>query len=223
MEYVNWGLISYKDAWDRQLALFNERLEAKSQGRQLPDLLVFCEHPPVYTLGKSGVETNLLIGQQRLHDLGVEFFHADRGGDITFHGPGQIVCYPILDLEGIKMGLKEYIHALEEAVILFLETFGIKGERLSGATGVWIQSQSHSWRKICAIGVRSSRFITMHGLALNIGTDLSFYTYINPCGFTDKGVTSLSVELNQDFDMDTCRTLLFQKLMQTLLTKMNMK
>jgi lipoyl(octanoyl) transferase len=221
MEYIDWGLIPYKEAWDRQLALFNARLEAKELHSMLPDLLIFCEHPPVYTLGKSGAETNLLVNKEDLLNQGVDFFHSDRGGDITFHGPGQIVCYPILDLEHLGLGLKEFIHAIEEAVILFLAEYKIAGEKLSGATGVWVPSPNDSYRKICAIGVRSSRYITMHGLALNIQTDLTYYSKINPCGFTDKGVTSLQLETSGKFEMEACRKLLFNKLHLTLTKKIN--
>jgi lipoyl(octanoyl) transferase len=214
-EYQYWGEIGYAAAWDQQKALFNARLEAKKGKNDLPDVFVFCEHPSVYTLGKSGLEENLLVGNQLLKAKGVEFFHTDRGGDITYHGPGQIVCYPILDLEHYGIGLRQYLHFLEEAVILFLEEFGVKGERLDGATGVWIDPQVPGRaRKICAMGVRSSRFVTMHGLALNINTDLSFYEMINPCGFTDKGVTSLMHETNQVQDMEKCREILYSKMVQ---------
>ena len=211
----NWGLIGYEAAWDKQTKLFEERLQAKANGVSLPDIFIFCEHPHVYTLGKSGAAGNLLIENNALKEKGVEFFHTDRGGDITYHGPGQIVCYPILDLEHYGLGLRSYISKLEEAVILFLEHFGVKGERLQGATGVWLEVDTPGKvRKICAIGVRSSRFITMHGLALNINTDLSFYQFINPCGFTDKGVTSLEKETSQIHQMDSCLTLFSQKLEQ---------
>lgn len=218
MEYIDWGRIDYKSAWDKQTALFTERIQAKQTKQFLSDLVIFCEHSPVYTLGKSGVESNLLVGNQYLIDKGVEFFHSDRGGDITYHGPGQIVCYPIFDLEHFGIGLRRYLYLLEESVILFLADFGIKGERLNGATGVWLDTEIPGMaRKICAMGVRSSKFVTMHGLALNINTDLSFYLMINPCGFSDKGVTSLQKETSTAFDMDDCRKKLYKIMTEVFL------
>lgn len=213
IEYINWGNIEYQKAWDEQLKLFGIRINAKSTVNNLPDLVVFCEHPHVYTLGKSGKDENLLVTNQILKEKGVGFFRTDRGGDITYHGPGQIVAYPIFDLEHFKLGLRQYIYNIEEAVILFLSEFGVKGERLKGATGVWIEPLVPGRaRKICAIGVKGSRYVTMHGLALNINTDLSYYSYINPCGFTDKGVASLEIETGEKQDMEFCRKLLFKKI-----------
>jgi len=213
MECINWGIVEYAEAWRRQNVLFNARVEAKKTHNDLPDLVVQCEHPHVYTLGKSGVVENLLVSNQMLIDRGVSFFRTDRGGDITYHGPGQIVCYPIFDLEHFKMGLRQYLFSIEEAVIQFLDEFNIKGERMEGAIGVWIDpAVIGKARKICAMGVKSSRFVTMHGLALNINTDLSFFQMINPCGFINKGVTSLSVETGKEQDMNYCRKLLFEKL-----------
>ena len=215
MECINWGIIEYAEAWNRQTELFNARVEAKKNQNNLPDLVVLCEHPPVYTLGKSGVIENLLASNQMLIDRSVSFFKTDRGGDITYHGPGQIVGYPIFDLEHFRIGLRQYLYNIEEAVILFLKEFNVKGERLEGATGVWIDVDvPGKTRKICAMGVKSSHFVTMHGLALNINTDLSFFQMINPCGFTNKGVTSLSVETGMEQDMDFCRKLLYDKMTQ---------
>ncbi len=165
--------------------------------------LIMVEHPHVYTLGKSGSENNLLIDYIQLKARDAEFFKTDRGGDITYHGPGQIVGYPLFDLERIGISLKEYIHRLEEAVIMTIAGFGLSGTRLEGATGVWLDPDIHGKvRKICAIGVKASRYITMHGFAFNVNTDLTYFNYINPCGFTDKGVTSLQKELGerQDFE-----------------------
>ena len=156
--------------------------------------ILLVEHPPVYTLGKSGHAENLLIGREALEAMGAQFFHIDRGGDITFHGPGQLVCYPILDLERIGIGLREYIEALEEAVIRTVAEYGIAAGRIAGASGVWIDPGKARPRKICAIGVRSSRYVTMHGFALNVTTDLEWFSRINPCGFTDRGVTSIAAE-----------------------------
>lgn len=217
IQYIDWGRIDYATAWDQQTQLFNQRVQAKlanAEGRQeYPNLTIFCEHPPVYTLGKSGLADNLLINQQQLAERGATFFKIDRGGDITYHGPGQIVVYPIIDLEQGKLGLKQYIHLLEEAVIRFLAGRGVTAERLEGATGVWLDSLlPGKARKICAIGVKSSRHITMHGLALNINTDLSYFHAINPCGFIDKGVTSLQQELGAQQDMETCKSALYKEL-----------
>ncbi len=211
IDIVHWGRISYSEAWQKQTALFQARIEAKQQGENLlPDLLISCEHNPVYTLGKNGMINNLLLGNNELEQKGVEFFKTDRGGDITYHGPGQIVIYPILDLEHFGLGLKAYINCLEEAVISFLKNRDIQAGRLDGATGVWLQNPA---RKICAIGVRCSRYITMHGLALNINTDLNYFRFINPCGFVDKGVTSLQVELGGAVqDLNLCRDELMREL-----------
>lgn len=211
IDIVHWGRIPYSEAWQKQTALFQARIEAKQQGENLlPDLLISCEHNPVYTLGKNGMINNLLLGNNELEQKGVEFFKTDRGGDITYHGPGQIVVYPILDLEHFGLGLKAYINCLEEAVISFLKNRDIQAGRLDGATGVWLQNPE---RKICAIGVRCSRYITMHGLALNINTDLNYFRFINPCGFVDKGVTSLQAELGGAVqDLNLCRDELMQEL-----------
>ena len=198
----DWGLIDYAEAWQRQEELFNLRLQLKlSGGADATDRIILCEHPHVYTLGRSGKTANMLLSEEQLQRIGASFFHIDRGGDITYHGPGQLVCYPILDLERYGLGLKEYIHLVEEAVIRVCASYGIKAGRLEKATGVWLDSDGPRARKICAIGVRSSRYVTMHGLALNVCTDLRYFSYINPCGFVDKGVTSLSQELNREVMM----------------------
>jgi len=219
MEYTNWGTVDYANAWEKQKVLFTERLQAKTILNDLPDIVVFCEHPHVFTLGKSGDPENLLASNQILREKGVSFFRTDRGGDITYHGPGQIVAYPIFDLEHYKIGLRQYIYNLEEAVILFLAAFGLKGQRLEGATGVWLDVDIPGRnRKICAIGVKCSRYVTMHGLALNINTDLSYYNFINPCGFIDKGVTSLEIESGKKQDMDFCRDILFEKMLEVFTT-----
>lgn len=198
------GRIDYADALTIQTNAFDALLHAKAEGREGENILFFCEHHPVLTIGKSGKESNLLISEQLLLQRGVSFFHANRGGDITYHGPGQITGYPVFNLEHWQLGLKQYIHTLEEIIIRFLALYEIKGERLEGATGVWIDpTVKGRARKICAIGVKSSRYVTMHGFALNINTDLSYFSLINPCGFTDKGVTSLQKELGekQDFEL----------------------
>ena len=214
----------YKECWQLQQALFEQRLETRRRGEKGEDCgtILTVEYPPVYTLGKSGKQSNMLIPQSYLESLGAEFFHIDRGGDITFHGPGQIVCYPILDIEQLGIGLRRYIEILEEAVIVTVAHYGITAERLAGATGVWIcdregDGEPKNWRKICAIGVRASHFVTMHGLALNVATDLKWFTMINPCGFVDKGVTSISKEIGEVVDFEEVKQLLVATLTKLLL------
>ena len=219
LEYTDWQLISYADAWQKQTELFNELVRAKLAGEPYTNNLITCEHPHVYTLGRSGKEQNMLIGEEQLKRIGASLYHIDRGGDITYHGPGQIVCYPILNLEDYSLGLKEYVHLLEEAVINVCANYGIAAGRLSGATGVWLDGETTRARKICAIGVRSSHFVTMHGLAFNINTDLNYFHYINPCGFINKGVTSVEKELNQKIDMEQTKSLLCYEIKQLLTDK----
>jgi lipoyl(octanoyl) transferase len=209
--YQDIGVREYEDVWHMQENIFRKLIDMKLHNYHSsfiddnsgPGTLIFVEHPHVYTLGKSGSENNLLIDYIQLQARDAKFFKTDRGGDITYHGPGQIVGYPIFDLENINISLKEYIYRLEEAVIATISDFGISGSRLEGATGVWLVSDRKSkTRKICAIGVKASRYVTMHGFAFNVNTDLTYFNYINPCGFTDKGVTSLERELGvrQDFE-----------------------
>ena len=221
IKYKDLGLIDYKEAWDYQETLFNAILSIKNQHRNLPaenqlptsNHLLFCEHPHVLTIGKSGSENNLLIDEQLMQQKGISYYRINRGGDITYHGPGQIVGYPILDLENYSLGLKNYIRILEEAVIQTLAESGIKSERSPGATGVWLDvNETDKTRKICAIGVRASRHITMHGFAFNVNTTLSYYQYINPCGFIDKGVTSMEKELGARQKMNEVKMLLKEKL-----------
>ncbi|WFE84362.1 lipoyl(octanoyl) transferase LipB [Parabacteroides chongii] len=201
------GRIDYADALKVQTDAFETLLQAKKEGGSEENKLFFCEHQPVLTIGKSGKDANLLIPEQLLQQRGVSFYHINRGGDITYHGPGQITGYPVFDLEYWQLGLKLYIHRLEEVIIRFLALYGIRGERLDGATGVWIDPDVKGRaRKICAIGVKSSRFVAMHGFALNINTDLSYFSLINPCGFTDKGVTSLEKELGEKQDFKQAKT-----------------
>lgn len=203
--YQDWGLKEYNEAWQEQEKLFTATLALKQKGEPTSNYLVFCEHPHVYTLGKSGDEHNLLINYIQLQAKNALFVQTNRGGDITYHGPGQIVGYPIVDLENFGIGLRRYIELLEESIIEFLALYGLKGDRLAGATGVWLDSDTPKARKICAIGVRSSRYVTMHGFALNISTDLSYFTHINPCGFTDKGVTSLTNETGTVIDFERAK------------------
>lgn len=187
------GTMEYRAAW----ALQREVFDRVAQGGE--EELLLCEHPPVYTLGKSGHAENMLAGEERLRAMGADFVHIDRGGDITFHGPGQLVAYPILDLQRHGMGLREYIFSLEQSIIDTLAVLGITAGRSEGAAGVWLE---RPLRKIAAIGVRSSRFVTMHGFALNVSTDLAWFGHINPCGFTDRGVTSMARELGSVPSMD---------------------
>lgn len=204
--YHDLGRIDYEDALMRQTAVFDALLAAKAAGIQGENHLFFCEHNPVLTIGKSGKEANLLISEELLRARGVSFYHINRGGDITYHGPGQITGYPVFDLDGWHLGLKQYIYLLEETIIRFLALYGLKGERLEGATGVWLDPEVKGrTRKICAIGVKSSRFVTMHGFALNVNTDLSYFSLINPCGFIDKGVTSLEKELGDRLDFEEAK------------------
>ena len=204
--YQDLGRIVYAKALDIQTEKFNALLAAKAKGEKGRNELLFCEHDPVLTIGKSGKDSNLLIPEARLQALGVSYYHINRGGDITYHGPGQITGYPIFDLETWHIGLKQYIYRLEETIIRFLALYGLKGERLEGATGVWLDPfVAGKARKICAIGVKSSRFVTMHGFALNINTDLNYFSLINPCGFTDKGVTALAKELGKEQDFEEAK------------------
>lgn len=197
----NLGKIDYQSAWDYQEKLFAANLKNKVEGKPTVNWLLFCEHDHVYTLGKSGSENNLLVNNHQLQKLKVGFIKTNRGGDITYHGPGQIVGYPILDLENFGLGIRGYIELLEESIISVIGQFGLKGERLAGATGVWLDAGAPGKaRKICAIGVKASRHITMHGFAFNVNTNLDFFNYINPCGFTDKTVTSLKKELGEEQD-----------------------
>ena len=200
-QYIDWGLIPYNTAWEKQETLFSTAIRRKNEKQPTENHLVFCEHPHVYTLGKSGSESNMLLNYIQLQAKDATFVHTNRGGDITYHGPGQIVGYPIFDLDSFGMGLKQYIHAVEDVIIETLELYSIQSERLDGATGVWLDVGKPNCRKICAIGVRSSRFVTMHGFALNVNTQLEYFNHINPCGFTDKGVTSMEKELGAKVDM----------------------
>jgi len=221
VKYEDIGLRDYKETWDYQAAIFKIMTERKKgpennenpDQNNMPGTLIFVEHPHVYTLGKSGSEANLLLDYIQLRAKDASFYRIDRGGDITYHGPGQIVGYPIFDLEMIRIGLKEYVHRLEEAIIQALKEFKIKGERLEGGTGVWIDPEINGKaRKICAIGVKASKYVTMHGFAFNVNTDLTYFGHINPCGFTDKGVTSLQNELGAAQDMMKVKEIIRDKM-----------
>jgi len=203
MNYIDWGNIDYLHAWKKQKELFYALIEAKKTRKKTAHLetIVFCEHPHIYTLGRSGDAHNLLVNDVFLKSVNATFVKIDRGGDITYHGPGQIVGYPILDLENQHLSLKNYIYNIEKAIILTLQNFNIIATRLEGATGVWIEATTTNVRKICAIGVKVSRFVTMHGFALNVNTDIQYFTYINPCGFVNKGVTSMQKELGHELSI----------------------
>lgn len=211
----NLGLIDYKDAWDYQETLFNKVVAAKQAKRDreekqpTPNYLLFCQHPHVYTLGKSGKETNLLISEDFLKSKGAALYRINRGGDITYHGPGQIVCYPILDLDNFGFSIKSYIYHLEEVIIRSMARYDITATRLDGATGVWLDADNPAKaRKICAIGVRTSHWVSMHGFALNVNTDLNYFDYIVPCGITGKAVTSMQKELGKEMDTDEVTSVL---------------
>ena len=208
--FINLGMIDYKKAWDYQEKLSQKIIQEKLTNRNkplqeqtiTPNYLIFCEHPHIYTLGKSGDFNNLLINDEDLRQKGASFYHINRGGDITYHGPGQIVGYPIIDLENFTTDIHKYLRNIEEAIILTLKDYGIQGGRIPGLTGVWLDhSGSRNPRKICAIGVKTSRWVTMHGFAFNVNTDLNYFDYIIPCGINDKSVTSLSRELLQEVEI----------------------
>lgn len=208
VSFKDLGLIDYKKCWDFQEELFAEILTVKSSNRKedktvaTKNHLIFCEHPHVYTLGKSGDEKNLLVNEDYLKSRGATFHKINRGGDITYHGPGQIVGYPILDLDNFFTDIHKYLRFLEEAVILTLKEYGLESERSPGETGVWFDVGTPNARKICALGVKSSRWVTMHGFAFNVNSDLSYFGNIIPCGIADKKVTSLEKELEREIDFE---------------------
>jgi len=211
------GTIDYKKAWDFQEKLFNEAINQKIKGNNILNYLLFCEHPHVYTLGRNGKKENLLISEEQIRLINASYYHINRGGDITYHGPGQIVVYPIFDLEELGLTLKQYIENLEQIIIDCLADYNITAGRLAGATGVWLDSGIKGReRKICAIGVHISRFVTMHGLAFNVNTNLDYFNYINPCGFVDKGVTSMKEELKKEQSLDEVKQNLLKHFTQSL-------
>jgi len=214
--FIDWGLIDYQEAWDKQEAILKHKVDAKLAERELPieaksvlsNELIFCQHPHVYTLGKSGSLDNLLLNEEDLHKAETTFYKINRGGDITYHGPGQLVAYPILDLEQFFTDIHKYLRFLEEAVINTIAHYGIKGGRYEGYTGVWIDADKPSARKICAMGVRCSRWVTMHGLALNVNTNLAYFKNIVPCGIDDKDVTSIAREIGYEVDFNEVSNIL---------------
>lgn len=215
VKYTDLGIAPYQKIWEMQEQMMSELIADKKvlasagskESGNIPHHLLFVEHPPVFTLGKSGDTNNLLLNNSELAEKGASFYKTDRGGDITYHGPGQLVGYPILDLEDLGIGLRQYIYMLEEVVICSLGFFGLHGSRDPLATGVWMDVGLPQARKICAIGVRSSRFVTMHGFALNVNTDLTYFRYINPCGIVDKGVTSMRKECQGGISMEEVKSI----------------
>ncbi len=224
VEVQDWGLIDYKTAWDKQEAIFADTIGIKTAIRNrepqvadgditndtTPNYLIFCEHPHVYTLGKSGKSENLLLDETGLEEKHASFYPINRGGDITYHGPGQLVCYPILDLDNFFTDIHLYLRTLEDAVILTLADYGLTAGRYPGYTGVWFDADNERARKICAMGVRCSRWVTMHGLALNVNSHLDYFKNIVPCGIDDKAVTSLQNELGSQVDLKAVQQLLQQ-------------
>lgn len=216
VKYRDLGKMEYDFAWKIQETIFNDIVQKKLKNRLLaPDdqlsyfhHLLFVEHKPVITLGKNADEKNILLNQNFLQQKGIQLFHINRGGDVTYHGPGQIVGYPILDLDFFFTDLGKYLRGIEEMIIKTLAYYNVKGERLNGATGVWLDSENKHARKICAIGIRCSRWVTMHGFAFNVNTDLNYFNYIIPCGINDKSVTSLQKELGKEVDLEEVKQLL---------------
>ncbi len=208
VSFQDWGLLDYQAAWDRQEEIFGEIVNAKILNRtnnaDMPtdNYLVFVEHPHVYTIGKSGKTENLLLDEKGLKQQKASYYKINRGGDITYHGPGQIVGYPILDLDNFFTDIHLYLRTLEEAIILTLADYGIKAGRYPGYTGVWLDADNEKARKICAMGVRCSRWVTMHGFAFNVNSDLNYFKHIVPCGIDDKDVTSMERELGFKLDSE---------------------
>lgn len=208
-------LISYKDSLTQQTDLFQRALEAKRQHQPVQHHLVFNQHHPVLTLGKHADPHNILLSRERLHAQGIECYQIERGGDVTYHGPGQWTIYPIFDLEELGIGLRRYVELLEEVAITVAAKYGVKGERIHGASGVWVNPSQP--RKLCAIGIQASRFVTMHGIAFNVSTPPQAFNVINPCGFTDRGVTNLCIEAQKEISMEQAKSDLiksFQELFQ---------
>lgn len=216
VQFIDWGLTDYQEAWDKQEAVFKATVAIKGENRtngtetETPNYLIFCEHPHVYTLGKSGHPENLLLDEQGLKEKEATYYKINRGGDITYHGPGQIVGYPILDLDNFFTDIHLYLRTLEEAIILTLNDYGINAGRYPGYTGVWLDADNEKARKICAMGVRCSRWVTMHGFAFNVNANLNYFKNIVPCGIDDKDVTSMERELGRKLDMEAVKTKLKQ-------------
>ena len=214
VKFVDWGLVDYQDAWNDQELIFKDTIAVKTNNRiqettdETPNFLVFCEHPHVYTLGKSGHPEYLLLDEEGLKEKNATYYKTNRGGDITYHGPGQIVGYPILDLDNFFTDIHLYLRTLEEAVILTLNDYGIAAGRYPGFTGVWLDADNEKARKICALGVRCSRWVTMHGFAFNVNADLDYFKNIIPCGIDDKDVTSMQRELGYELNLSEVKNVL---------------
>ena len=212
----DFGITDYREMWNRQKSLFHSLIDAKKEHRPIEnEYILIGEHPAVYTLGFHGNAANMLHAEE-LKKRGIEFIHIERGGDITYHGPGQMIVYPILDLEYHHLGVKQYMSLLEDCVIKLLANYGINGEKVDGATGVWIDVGTPNERKICAMGIKCSKFVTMHGLALNVNTDLIAFSAINPCGFVDKGVSSIAQELSYPVNLETVKSQFLEILLTAL-------
>ena len=226
--FTDLGSIDFKEAWDFQTALFEKTLAIKTGNRslledeQLPteNHLIFCQHPHVYTLGKSGKETNLLLDEKALRDVNATYYHINRGGDITYHGPGQLVGYLVIDLENFFTDIHRYMRYLEESIIRTLKQFNIEAGRIQGLTGVWIDIDKRP-RKVCAFGVKTSRWVTMHGFALNVNPDLSYFNNIVPCGIPDKAVTSMQAELGHQVDFTHVQNVLLKEITEVFGMKLN--
>lgn len=223
IKYIDLGLVDYKQAWDYQTSLFEKNIAIKTGNRSLPDeeqiptenFLLFCEHPHVYTLGKSGKPEHLLVNDEELAALNASYYHINRGGDITYHGPGQIVVYPVIDLENFFTDIHRYMRFLEESVIRTCEVYGVSAGRVPGLTGVWVDyNDADRARKICAMGVKTSRWVTMHGLAFNVNTNLDYFRHIVPCGIQDKAVTSLALETGSTPDVKAVADVLRKNLVE---------
>lgn len=218
VHFQDLGLIDYQEAWDFQEELFKKTIDLKIRIRngesdlKTENHLLFCEHPHVFTLGKSGSIANLLLNESGLEQKEAKYYKINRGGDITYHGPGQLVAYPIFDLDQFFTDIHKYMRFLEEAVILTLKEFGISAGRVEGLTGVWIEGNTARARKICAMGVKSSRWVTMHGIGFNVNSDLTYFAHIIPCGIDDKAVTSMQQELGKPVDMGQVSAVLKEKL-----------
>jgi len=214
--FQDWGLLDYQVAWDKQESIFSKTVDSKTQNRNnnteipVPNHLIFVEHPHVYTLGKSGKPENLLLDVDGLKEKKASYYKINRGGDITYHGPGQLVGYPILDLDNFFTDIHLYLRTLEESIILTLADYGIASGRYEGFTGVWLDADNEKARKICALGVRCSRWVTMHGFAFNVNTDLNYFKNIIPCGIDDKDVTSMERELGYKVDIEEVKLKLRQ-------------
>lgn len=211
MEFIDYGLKDYRSMWALQQELQEQMIRDKQNGISTAGCVLLVEHPPVYTLGRNGNEGNILINPTLDEQNKAEVIKVDRGGDITFHGLGQLVVYPIINMEYFKLGVKDFVYNLEEVVIRAIAHYGITGERVQGSTGVWIDKGKPTERKICAIGIKCSHFVTMHGLALNVTTNLSYFNYINPCGFVDKGVTSIEKEIGEKITLDKIKPIIINK------------